>query len=121
MLTKTLTLLFISLITAQLCFAQQGPPIELPRVKGELIFDGKVDEAFWDEMEPLKLTMHIPNFGEEPTEKADVFLTYDNDYIYLTGRMFVSDSSCIRGTTYKRDAFDGTSDYFGLVIDSYNK
>ena len=90
------------------------------RLDGPIVFDGKLDEAAWQKVPSLPLTMHSPNFGESPTEKTDVLLAYDEDYIYLGGRMYVSDPSLIRGTTFKRDAFDGTTDFFGLVLDTYN-
>ena len=64
--------------------------------------------------------MQIPNFGQQPTERSEVFVGYDQSYLYLAARLFVSDPAFIRGTTYKRDAFDPTTDYFGIVIDSYN-
>ncbi len=94
--------------------------IDAQRITGKIIFDGNANEAAWDAIQPLELTMQIPTLGAKPTEKGDMFLAYDDEYLYLGGRLHLSDSSYYRPTTYKRDAFDGTTDYFGMVIDSYN-
>ena len=87
---------------------------------GDLVFDGMLHESFWTKLEKIPLIMHSPNFGNQPSERSDVYLVYDDEYLYFAGRLYVSHSEFIRGTTYKRDAFDGTTDYFGLLIDSYN-
>lgn len=105
------------------CFqiqAQSGPPIDAIKVPGELTFDGKVEEPFWQLIPTIPLRQHVPNFNQPPTERSELRLTYDDDYVYLSGKMYLSKPEYLRGTALKRDAFDATTDYFGLVIDSYN-
>ncbi len=94
--------------------------ISIPYVPQGILFDGRVDEACWDTLSPMVLTTYGPTFGEIPTENSEVFLVYDDKYLYLVGRLFVARPEHIRATTYKRDAFEGTSDNFGIIIDSYN-
>ncbi len=94
--------------------------IDASRLTGSVNFDGRVDEPAWEAVPTLGLKQQIPQFGQDPTEYSEVRLAYDNDYIYLSGKFFLSDSSYYRATTFKRDAMDGTTDYFGMVIDSYN-
>lgn len=112
-----LSLVFF-LFVASFSFSQNI--IDAQRITGEITFDGNANEVAWDAIKPLDLKMQIPNLGDDPTEKGDMFLAYDDEYLYLGGRLHLSDSSYYRPTTYKRDAFDGTTDYFGMVIDSYN-
>lgn len=95
-------------------------PIDAVRLQAPVSFDGRVDEAAWESVTPTKMEQQLPNFGLPPTERSEVFLAYDDDYLYLAGRFFLSDSSLYRATTYKRDALEGSTDYFGFVIDSYN-
>ena len=112
---SVLTLFFSFLISA---VAQER--LVIPYLSERLQFDGRVEEVFWDRLTPLPLVTHGPTFWEEPSERSEVYLAYDDEYFYLAGRMYVSSPDLIRGTTYKRDAFDGTSDYFGILFDSFN-
>lgn len=101
-------------------FAQSGPPIDIHRVQMPIEFDGQVTEAAWDELEPLPLAMNTPNYGNPPSEKVEMYITYDENYLYIGGRMYLSKPEYYRGNTYKRDAQDGTTDFFGFIADSYN-
>ncbi len=102
----------------QVGFAQL-PPIKAHRLTGKIILDGKLDELVWREVPPIVYKAQVPEFGKEPSELSKVLLAYDSDYIYLAGAFQLSDPSLLRGTTYKRDAFDPTTDIFGMAIDSY--
>lgn len=89
------------------------------RIQGPVTLDGILNESAWEKVPPLPYKMQNPQFGASPSERAEVLLAYDDDYLYLGGRLWLSDPSYLRPTTYKRDAFDGTTDYFGIIIDSY--
>ena len=102
-----------------LCSRAEGI-IEAYRLDQPIRFDGRVDEAVWDDIPTLDMVMQQPNFGQPPSERSEIRLAYDDQYLYLSGRFFLSDSSYYRATTFKRDALDGTTDYFGFNIDSYN-
>lgn len=93
--------------------------IEAHRLKEELIFDGIVEDSEWQSVSPLPYRMQLPIFDTLPSEQVRALLAYDDEYLYLAGQFQLSDPSLVRTTTFKRDAFDGTTDYFGLVIDSY--
>lgn len=118
MKNKPLLIVVVLTFFSNTFFAQNI--IDAQKINGTVKLDGLLDEAAWDGLERLPYKMQIPNFGSEPTEKNEIYLAYDEDYLYFAGRLYLSDSSYYRETTYKRDAFDGTADYFGLVIDSYN-
>lgn len=94
--------------------------IDAPKINQSITFDGRVDEAIWQSVPTIQLQQQSPQFGNDPTERSEVRLAYDDTYLYLSGKFYLSDSSYYRGTTFKRDAMDGTTDYFGLNIDSYN-
>lgn len=89
------------------------------RLSAPITLDGVLDENVWEEAVPLPYKMQQPQYGVAPSERSEVLLAYDEEYLYLGGRLWLSDSSYLRPTTYKRDAFDGTTDYFGIIIDSY--
>lgn len=82
--------------------------------------DGVLDEPIWDQVEPFPLTMHEPTYGGELSERSEIMMTHDNDYLYLGGRLYAEDASTIQATTKKRDAMTGNTDWFGLILDTYN-
>lgn len=97
-----------------------NPPLELTKIQAPLVFDGMPDELFWDNIQPVPLTMHLPTYGKKPTEKSEIRIAYDDDYLYLSGRLYDSEPDKIAANSKKRDAFIGNTDWFGFVIDSYN-
>ena len=113
-----LTLLWLILLLNPWLLLTQ--PFEITRLAAPIQFDGKVNEAVWDAVPPLPIKMNIPNYGAAPSEKSIVYLAYDDKYLYLAGKLYCSQPEYIRGNTFKRDARDGTTDYFGLLLDTYN-
>ena len=94
-------------------------PIVIPRLSGEIVLDGVVDEAAWDALAPFEMTMQEPNFGGALTEATDVRVGHDDQYLYVAGRMWDSDPDEIRTGTFYRDQYSG-DDILSVVIDSYN-
>lgn len=66
------------------------------------------------------MIMHMPHFGSEPTEKTTVFVTYDEDYLYVGARLYDSESEKILASSKKRDYMKGDTDWFGFIMDSFN-
>ena len=65
-------------------------PFVIPQIKGSFKLDGIVDDPCWTNLYPPPLVMHIPTFGNQPTEKSDVFICHDNEYmsvaVFTTGK-----------------------------------
>ena len=81
--------------------------------------DGVVDEAAWDAIQPLTLVMHSPTYLGEMTEETEIRVAYDDQYVYVAGRMRDSDPAGIRANTFNRDSFSG-DDQLAVLLDSYN-
>jgi len=94
-------------------------PLPIPRLTGEIDVDGVVDEPAWDAIDPLPMFMWAPTHGGEMTERTEVRIAHDDEFLYLSGRMYDSNPGGIRANTYYRDAFSG-DDLLSFVIDSYN-
>ncbi len=90
------------------------------RLNSEITFDGIPDEEAWNTITPLKMIMHSPVFGKEPTENTDVRIAYDDKYLYAGVFLYYQDPSLIRSVTFKRDFMGMGSDWFGLLLDTYN-
>jgi hypothetical protein len=88
------------------------------RISG-VIFDGRVDEPAWDAIEPLPMVQYEPNAGEQPSERTEIRLAYDDTYFYVSMRAFDSDPNGVRATSLYRDRISG-SDHLELLLDTYN-
>ncbi len=94
--------------------------ITIPRIEGDLKFDGIVDDACWKNLKPLDLVMHIPTFGNQPTEKSEVMICYDNSYLYVGARLYDSNPSQMLVSSKKRDELEAASESLMLLLDSFN-
>lgn len=92
----------------------------LKRIKNPLKLDGMSVEQVWMGIEPFPVTTHRPVFGHEPSEKTEVFLAFDDDYLYVAGRLFDSEPMRIQASSKKRDSTNLSNDWFGIIIDSFN-
>ncbi len=112
--------LLIFLCLPSLAIASNSIPTQLTKLASEIIFDGMPDEAAWDEIAPLPLVMNLPVYGNEPTERSEIRIAYDENYLYLSGRLYDSEPDKIADFSYKRDAMAGNTEWFGLILDTYN-
>jgi len=113
---KTILFLVISLYT----FSQDYETISIPRVKGPITLDGLSNEEAWKGIIPFNPVMQSPVFGVEASEKTDILLAYNDDYLYVAGRLYDKEPDKILGTSYKRDAGNASSEWFGVALDTYN-
>jgi len=98
----------------------QTETIAIPRITGEIELDGFSDEAAWNAIESLKLMQQQPVFGVEPSEKTEIRLAHDDNYVYVSARLYDSEPSEIHASTMKRDDDDASSDHFGIILDTFN-
>ena len=97
--------------------AQEALPI--PKITGKLIFDGKLDEPFWENLDPLDMVMYQPVYKGRMTEKSEVYLVYDHDYIYLAANLYYKNTKDIRSNSLYRDQYS-SDDTFALILDTFN-
>ncbi len=112
----TILFLFISLYT----FSQDYETITIQPVQGSISLDGLSNEEAWEDIIPFNPVMQRPVFGEEPSEKTEILLAYEDDYLYVAGRLYDKEPDKILGTSYKRDAGNASSEWFGVALDTYN-
>jgi len=95
-------------------------PMGVPRLSGELIFDGIPNEEAWQAIPALPLVMHMPVFGNEPSELSVIKIAYDNDYFYVSGILNYKNPDDIRAFSKKRDYSSLKCDWLGVIIDTFN-
>jgi Domain of unknown function (DUF5916)/Carbohydrate family 9 binding domain-like len=91
----------------------------LTRMTGPIELDGIIDEAAWDSLPALSMTVYTPTFGAPLSEATDIRVGFDDRYLYVGGRLYDSDPKGIRANTFYRDQYSG-DDVLGIVIDTYN-
>lgn len=95
-------------------------PIFISRLSGSITLDGLSNESAWQAVKPLDVVMHQPVFGNDPSEKTEIRIAYDEEYLYASGRFYDSDPSGIRGNALERDGTSYSDDEFGFVLDPFN-
>ena len=104
-----------------LLHAQGTPaaPLELTRLKGALTIDGVPDEAAWQEIPTLPLTMYTPVFRGAATQRTEIRVAYDDEYFYAGGWFYDTDPSSIRVNSLYRDRWNG-DDALAIYLDAFN-
>lgn len=90
------------------------------RIQTPIVLDGLSDEPAWQTIAPLLAVMHTPTFGAAPTERTEFRLAYDDEYVYVAGRMYDSEPSGVRGPALNRDHLSTGSDWLAVVLDTYS-
>ena len=114
------SLLLITLfVTIGAPAAGQDAPLELSRLAGPITLDGRPDEAAWEQVPALPLTMYTPIFRGHPTQRTEIRVAYDDEYVYAAGWFYDSDPHGIRINSLYRDRWNG-DDSFAIYIDAFN-
>jgi hypothetical protein len=97
----------------------QDAPLSIPRLTGPVEIDGRVDEAAWMAIPPLPAVSSSPAYNVPPSERTEFRLAYDDQYLYLAGRMYDSDPSGIRATSLRRDDGAMSNDWLVVNLDTF--
>ena len=93
----------------------------LVRTDTALVIDGVLDEPAWSEgvlLEPMIQTLPIE--GAAPTERTEIRLLYDRDFLYLGIRMYDSDPGALIAKQMVYDADMTSDDRINLSFDTFN-
>ena len=112
-----LATMLLPALPAQAAYAQD--PMPLTRLSGPVVLDGLSDEPAWELVPTLPLVVYQPTFGMPPTERTEIRIAYDDEYLYVAGRMYDSNPAEVRVYSLYRDgAF--SDDLFAIILDTYN-
>lgn len=100
------------------CYSQE--PLVVSKLSATINFDGVPDEEAWQSVPALKMVMHIPVFGNEPTEISVIKMAYDDQYFYVSGILNYKNPADIRAIGKKRDYATLSCDWMGILLDTYN-
>jgi hypothetical protein len=94
--------------------------IVIPRLRGPVTLDGRSEEPAWQGIAPFVMVMQSPTYGEPSSERTEALIGYDDEFVYVAGRLFDREPGLIQSTTKKRDAMVANSDWFGVLFDTFN-
>lgn len=85
-----------------------------------MVFDGIPDDEPWEHVKPFPMITHLPISGNPPHERSVIKMAYDDNYLYVIGKLFVSHPDLIQAVGKKRDMDNGACDWLGISLDSYH-
>lgn len=115
-LSSIITIIFFS----RPAFSQQAPFHPL-RITDAIMLDGKLDDPEWQLAPVISDFMQTgPSPGAAPTEKTEVRVMYNDEYLYVGFRCYDDDPSKILQLRYERDFNLGDDDATTLLLDTYH-
>lgn len=86
-----------------------------------LKIDGRLNDAVWQSVQfQSSFLQQDPNEGEPATEKTEVGVCYNDDFIYFGIKCWDSQADKIIAREMRRDAMVDDDDYFEMVLDTYH-
>lgn len=95
------------------------PIYTLQRITSPITLDGFPDEVAWQQIEPLPLTMYQPVYRGEMTEYSEIKVAYDDEYFYVSGKLYDKEPDKIIANTIYRDRYSG-DETFAIILDTFN-
>ncbi len=123
---KSFFLLFFLICFSTALFAQENQSRKEIKAYSldsseKFLFDGKVNETFWNRIEPAtSFIQQEPSEGAEATERTEVRIAYDENYLYLGVILYDSDPSGIKASQRRRDARIVADERFTWIFDTFN-
>ncbi len=114
----SLLMIVLSLSLPEKAIGQE--PVKLKRITDPIVFDGIPEEPTWTVLDDFALTMLKPNYGSQPSEKSEIRIGYDDEFLWVAASLYMKDASKIFALTKKRDERLFDYDAFGIILDTYD-
>ncbi len=86
---------------------------------GAVRLDGRLDEAIWRETPPLTdFVQKDPVEGAPPSDRMEVWIVYDDDALYVAGRMATQGRASIQSPISRRDNVS-QSEHLYIALDTF--
>ncbi|MCJ7588757.1 MAG: carbohydrate binding family 9 domain-containing protein [Candidatus Aminicenantes bacterium] len=95
-------------------------PWVIPKISQPVTLDGLSDEAAWNGIRPLPMVAFIPNPGAPPSEQTEILIGHDENFLYVAGRLYDREPDKIQSPSKKRDYFESNTEWFGVILDTFN-
>ena len=114
---------FIICLIISLCsiVAQDRPEVVATRTKLTIKVDGLLDEPVWATIKPItEFVQRLPLDRGEPTEKSEMRVAFNNNFIYFGFTFFDSDPEKVRATILNRGGWIHRDDKLEIALDTYH-
>ena len=114
---------FILCIFISLCsiVAQDRPEVVATRTELTIKVDGLLDEPVWATIKPItEFVQRLPLDGGQPTEKSEMRVAFNNNFIYFGFTFFDSEPEKVRATILNRGGWIHRDDKLEIALDTYH-
>ncbi len=116
-----LILLFVSFVPFAVAAQSVAEAYKPARIEGLIKLDGVLDDSLWAATTPLDdFLQALPKPGNEPTERTEIRMLYDDQFLYIGIQAYDSFPDKIVARGMERDIFYGNDDNLGIILDTYN-
>ena len=106
---------------AQGAAGEDGKVIQMVRTQAVPTIDGRLDEDLWASAALVEdLYEASPNEFAEPSEHTQIYLSYDDDALYVGLRAWDSEPDNIHARILRHGERFGGDDFFAVVLDPFN-
>lgn len=123
MKNATYLFIFFTFLAFQILSAKEPTSIQkivAIRAQERIVIDGILSEKVWQRPGFTRLSQHSPDQGENPTQKSEVWVTYDDEAVYFAGRFNDTNPDSIMARLVRRDFVWGDpSDGCVLYFDTF--
>ena len=111
---------YVNILILSLSFAQDRSQVKAIRTEQEIKIDGLLDEKIWNEVQPItEFVQRLPQDGANPTEKSEMRIIYNSNYLYFGFIFFDSEPEKIRATILNRGGWIHRDDKLEIALDTY--
>lgn len=117
--TNALACLLLAICTAPAAATKPSAQnISALHIHASILLDGKLDEAAWQEAQPIDHFYETwPGYLVPAPELTQARILYDDEYLYIGLRMDLKDPSKLRKPFVRRDKVNFTLDYVQIYLD----
>ena len=117
---KILLLIFCWYFVINVVAQTHQPIINIKRTNETITLDGNLEENVWQTAMPAKdFIQKFPTDSLPATGPTEIYMTYDDDYIYVATKCYSSANNFLT-PTLKRDFGFRNSDNISILFDTYN-
>ena len=118
-LSKSTQVCLILILAFSVNAVNAQDPLQLTYLTESIQIDGLSNEPGWQGIQPLPMIMYKPTYKGEPTEKTEIRIAYDKNYLYCSALCYDANPSGIRVNSLYRDRLS-KDDKFGIILDTFN-
>ncbi|MDP6629211.1 MAG: DUF5916 domain-containing protein [Candidatus Marinimicrobia bacterium] len=114
-------LFFMAFTAIQFILAQDRPSVTAVRTDESIKIDGVLDEAIWESILPItEFVQRLPQDGAAPTEKSQMQIAYNDQYLYFGFTFYDSEPEKVRATILNRGGWIHRDDKLEIALDTYH-